>query len=46
MAVAVMFPGDLRQQPTIPVQKAENIARKATIKRAITERPMSANESC
>lgn len=41
MAVAVMFPGDLRQQPTTPVQKAENIARKPTMKRAITDLPMS-----
>ena len=41
-----MLPGDLRQQPTTPVQKAENIAKKATMKRAITERPMSVKESC
>lgn len=42
IAVAVMFPGDLLQQPTTPVQNAENIARKPTMNRAITDLPMSA----
>jgi len=39
--VAVMFPGDLLQQPTTPVQKAENIARKPTMNSAITDLPIS-----
>jgi len=42
IAVAVMFPADLLQQPTTPVQNAENIARKATMNRAITDLPISA----
>lgn len=41
IAVAVMFPGDLLQQPTTPVQNAENIARKPTMNRAITDLPIS-----
>lgn len=45
IAVAVMFPGDLRQQPTSPVQKAEKMARNATMNSAITDLPMSANKS-
>jgi hypothetical protein len=41
MAVAVMLPGDLFQQPTTPVQNAVKIAKKPTMKRAITDRPIS-----
>lgn len=41
IAVAVMFPGDLLQHPTTPVQNAENIARKPIMNRAITDLPIS-----
>ena len=43
MAVAVMFPGDLLQQPVTPVQKAANTARKLIMKSAIMDRPISKN---
>lgn len=36
-----MFPGDLFQQPTTPVQNAVKIATNPTINRAITDLPMS-----
>lgn len=37
-----MFPGDLRQHPTTPVQNAENIAKNAIMKEAIADLPISA----
>ena len=41
MADEVMFDGDVLQQPTIPVVKATNMKKKATMNRAIMARPMS-----
>lgn len=41
IAVAVMLPGDLFQQPVIPVQKAAKIATNDRINNAMTERPIS-----
>lgn len=41
IAVPVMFPGDLLQQPVTPVQNAAKIATKEIMKRAIMERPIS-----
>lgn len=40
-----MFPGDRLQHPATPVQNAMNIAKNATMKSAIIERPISENES-
>lgn len=44
MAVAVIFPGDLFQQPVTPVQKAANTAIKEMMNSAMSERPISAKQ--
>lgn len=44
IAVAVIFPGDLFQQPVTPVQKAAKTAIKEMMNSAIRERPISANK--
>lgn len=41
MAVPVMFPGDLLQQPVTPMQKAAKTEMKEIMNRAIMDRPMS-----
>lgn len=41
IAVAVIFPGDLLQQPAMPVQNATNIVKKANINNAIADLPIS-----
>lgn len=41
MAVAVMLPGDLFQQPATPVQNAINTIKNATMNNAIVDLPMS-----
>ncbi len=41
-AEAVIFDGDVLQHPTTPVIKLTNMKKKATMKSAIIERPMSA----
>lgn len=41
IAVAVMLPGDLLQQPVTPVQNAAKMVTKVRMNRAIIERPMS-----
>lgn len=45
MAVAVIFPGDLFQQPVIPVQKAAKTAIKDIINNAMRERPISGSKT-
>lgn len=45
MAVAVIFPGDLLQQPATPVQNAMNITKKLTMNNAIVALPISKNIS-
>lgn len=41
IAEDVMFDGEVLQHPTTPVVKETNMKKKATMKRAIMERPMS-----
>lgn len=41
IAVAVMFPGLLLQQPAMPVQNATKMEKNATMKRAMAALPMS-----
>lgn len=41
MAVAVIFPGDLRQHPVTPVQKEAKTQTKAIINNAIIDLPIS-----
>lgn len=41
IAVAVIFPGDLRQHPVTPVQNEANIDTKAMMKSAIMDLPIS-----
>jgi hypothetical protein len=45
VADAVRLDGEVLQQPTTPVVKETNIKKKATMKRAIMERPMSEKTS-
>jgi hypothetical protein len=45
MAEAVMFDGDVLQHPTTPVMKETNMKKKATMNKAIIDRPISAMES-
>jgi hypothetical protein len=44
VAEAVRLEGEVLQQPTMPVVKETNMKKKATMKRAIIERPMSEKE--
>ncbi|MPC79974.1 hypothetical protein E2C01_074534 [Portunus trituberculatus] len=44
MAVEAMFPGERRQQPATPVQKATKTKKNDTMKRAIMERAISVEE--
>ncbi len=44
VAEAVKLEGEVLQQPTMPVVKETNMKKKATMKRAIIERPMSEKE--
>ena len=44
MAVEAMLPGDLRQQPATPVQKATNTKKNDTMNRAIIDRAISGNK--
>ncbi len=41
VAEAVRFEGEVLQHPTTPVVKETNMKKKATMKRAIMERPIS-----
>jgi hypothetical protein len=44
VAEAVRLEGEVLQHPTMPVVKETNMKKKATMKSAIMERPMSGNK--
>lgn len=45
IAVAVMLPGDLLQQPVTPVKNAANTAKNAMINNAIIDLPISEKQT-